>query len=196
MSTDMELRSALSGNLLRLQVSYAKGVPDVVMGNGEEDKTGATPVLYSEVQQPPPVFYPQGGFFPPLPPGFPVPVAPVEGQPITTPTFVGPFGGRGHYRGGRGGRGGFGYGHHHGHGHGYGAGAGCGKYSDPNGPWSFYTNQVDQILQMGFDVKREKVYKLLKKFDGDVDQVTKKLLWKREKQARREAKKEMKDRKD
>jgi len=206
MSTDMELKAALSGSLLRLQVSYPKG--DTVMGNGEEEKSAPPAVLYSEVQQPPPAFYPQGVPFVhhPIPmegtpffgpPSFP-PMQPLnaEGQPTTTPVFVGPFGGR------RGGRGGFGFGRggwgHGPHGHGFGHHGHHHQHKEcqwnPNAPWvSEANNLVDQILQMGFDVKREKVFKLLKKFDGDVDQVTRKLMWKKEKKALRDAKKQMKE---
>jgi len=197
MSTDMELRSALSGSgsLLRLQVSYPKG--DVVMGNADEEKKEERSVpafLYPEVQQPPPAFYPQGAFFPQQP-GFVPPVQPVdaEGQPITTP-FFGPFGGRGG-RGGRGfgGRGGRGFGWggpgYHGHGRGHHHHQSC--QWDGSAPWmASGDGLVDQILQMGFDVKREKVYRMLKKYDGDVERVTKKLLWKKEKKDRRDAKKE------
>lgn len=199
MSTDLELKSALvNGGVLRLFVAYkepqveaplqarTQQAPLVDVNMVDAQKTplvqpSAPSVLYPLLGQP--ALASQG------PAGFPHP-------------FLGPHGGPvahgGCHRGGpwsfhHGSRG---WGHH-GWGHGmHGGSRGCcKKYSKCGETPAWMQNHdalVAQIEQLGFDVNQEKISKLLRKFDGNVDEVASLLAWKKEKKERKCCKKEWK----
>jgi len=210
MSSDLELKSAVqSGRLLRL-FAAAKGAPAAPVS---QPKALPEPVYYPQVEQAPfvpvpvgavPFVPPHPGFSAPPSPGFPAPPpAHQPGFPAPSPHEM--WGGR---RGGYGRRGGFGHPHppHSGAEHGpyeghHGPYGGRGHHGRGHGKWAKHEDaawmanseaMVTQIMSMGFDVKKEKVFKLLKKFDGNADEVTRLLVWKKEKRAWKQAKREAK----
>lgn len=215
MSSDLELKAAIAaGALLRLYVSLKRQPDAMVIDDGaavQQQKAfpPASPTVQErdasmEVQLPAGV-----GLYPHVPP---YPCA-VQGAPIGPgPDGLSPFlqGGRGGFgpRGGFNPRGGWGghrgshhdhHGHgHHGHGHHYGRPYGRGGFgyqpwrterTAEDGPEPNYETLADQVMAMGWDIRREKVLKMLRKFDANIQLVTDRLAWKMERKQRKVEKK-------
>jgi len=202
LSSDLELKSAVSpGGILRLFVvskDASSAVPlvdvnmvDVSLGKAQEPLIQPTPpqYLYPPLEQPQPYVQPPQQ-----------PVTDGTNQPFFGPGWCGPN------RGFRGGFHGFpgpqppfhpGFGHHGGPGFGYRGGwghhgCGRGRYAR-NGDCAENIENLDalvaQIEQLGFDVKREKIIKLIKKHHGVVEEVANKLAAKKERHDYKIAKK-------
>jgi len=215
MSTDLELKSAISsGGLLRLLVTYKEQQNPLLDVN--TDTTALQPQVQATA---PPVLYPQvgpqpgdqgvmppvdnafgGGHFPFGPHGGPF--GPHGGPFGHHGGPFGPHGGPwGHHRGGpwgHHGRRGHEWDGHHGGWGGRGGRAYCKKFAkyaaSEEAPAWFQNHDalVEQVAQLGFDVKKEKISKMLMRADGNVDEVASRLAWKKEKKEWKTSKKEMK----